>query len=200
MATHTDDISRVYAEALLAVVRQAGGEAALQETADELEALVEVMRADRSFREFLATPIIDTKAREAALKRILGGRVSENLLRLILLLNRKRRLGKLASVAAAYDQALQESFGKVEVDVYTVDGKAPEAEVQQTMRQRIQAALRREPVFHFYADRHMIGGVKLRIGDQLVDGSVATRLRRMRTNIIERGGDAIREDIKKFLG
>jgi hypothetical protein len=33
----------------------------------------------------------------------------------------------------------------------------------------------------------MIGGLKLRIGDQLIDGSVAAQLRRMRSTLLDKG-------------
>jgi hypothetical protein len=33
----------------------------------------------------------------------------------------------------------------------------------------------------------MIGGLKIRIGDQLIDGSVAAQLRRMRSALLDRG-------------
>ena len=33
----------------------------------------------------------------------------------------------------------------------------------------------------------MLGGLKLRIGDQLIDGSVATRLRKLRSNLLTKG-------------
>jgi len=45
----------------------------------------------------------------------------------------------------------------------------------------------------------MIGGIKLRIADQLVDGSVATQLRRLQETIIESGGAAVRSDSKRFI-
>lgn len=199
MATETDDIARVYAQTLADIAKAHGGDAALNDAADELESLVGLINSDRKFGEFLASPIIETGAREAALRRILEGRCSDLLLRFVLLLNRKGRLGHLARIADAYDQSMQAAFGKIEVDVFTVDGAAPEAEAQTTLRTQLKASLGREPVFHFYADKNMIGGVKLRIGDQLIDGSVATRLRRLRTTLIEQGGDQVRTDPNRFL-
>jgi len=124
---------------------------------------------------------------------------ASGLLTFLMLLNRKGRLGALLAVCDAYDATLQQAFGKTEVDVYTVDGAAPSPESQQVMRERIKAATGKDPIFHFYADPHMVGGVKFRIGDQLVDGSVATRLRRMRSALIDRGGARVRAASKDFL-
>jgi hypothetical protein len=46
----------------------------------------------------------------------------------------------------------------------------------------------------------MIGGVKFRIGDQLVDASVATQLRRLRDQLEGHGAAALRARAKNALG
>ena len=85
---------------------------------------------------------------------------------------------------------MQELFGKLEVDVFTVNGGAIDAEVAASVSSRIKATYGKEAVLHSYKDASMIGGIKLRIGDQLIDGSVATRLRRMQAAMI----DSARQD------
>jgi len=45
----------------------------------------------------------------------------------------------------------------------------------------------------------MLGGVKLRIGDQLIDGSVATKLRRLSESVQSKGSMAIREQFETYL-
>ena len=45
----------------------------------------------------------------------------------------------------------------------------------------------------------MIGGLKLRIGDQLIDGSVQTKLRRISDQIQTSGSKAIRERVESYM-
>ena len=61
------------------------------------------------------------------------------------------------------------------------------SELVESVKKRVHDVLGKEPVLHHYTDPSMIGGIKLRIGDQLVDGSVATRLRRMKEEILGEG-------------
>lgn len=194
------EVATVYANALFELAKSAGGDAGASAMGEEVSALCEIVRADARMRRFIESPVIGAEKRGKAIERMLKGRVSDRLLTFLLVLNRKGRLGALLAVGDAYDAALQQAFGKAEVDVYTVDGAAPSPESQQAMRERIRAATGKDPVFHFYADPHMVGGVKFRIGDQLVDGSVATRLRRMRSALIEKGGARVRAASKDFLG
>ena len=75
--------------------------------------------------------------------------------------------------------------------MYTVNGGALPDEVATAVKARVKSAFGKEAVLHSYADAAMIGGIKLRIGDQLIDGSVATRLRRMQAAML----DAARTDL-----
>ena len=59
--------------------------------------------------------------------------------------------------------------------------------------------LGKEPVLHPYVDPKMLGGVKLRIGDQLIDGSVQTKLRRLSESIQSGGSVAIRERFETYI-
>jgi len=91
---------------------------------------------------------------------------------------------------------VQEQFGRIEVDVFTA---APLGRDQLGgLQKSIQTALGKEPVLHPYTEPAMIGGVKLRIGDQLIDGSVATRLRRMKRDLQQSTG-RLRDQSSRFI-
>jgi F-type H+-transporting ATPase subunit delta len=104
----------------------------------------------------------------------------------MLVLNRKGRLAELLAIEGAYDALEQEAFGRVEVDVFTASGTVDEA-TKASLAADLKKSIGKEPVMHFYADPAMIGGLKLRIGDRLIDGSVAAQLRRMRSTLLDRG-------------
>jgi len=196
--TNIDNIALVYARALLEECEQRGGTAEAVSIGQEIAELGELVRSDKKFAEFLSSPLLDAAKREASLGRILKGRVSDVVFRFAMVLVERGRAGRLADVADAFDRLLQERLGRIEVDVYTVDGNADEATLA-TVRTRVKEAFGKEPVLHQYADAKMIGGVKLRVGDQLIDGSIATGLRNMRARVARRGGDQIRGRMNDIL-
>ncbi len=197
MSTATNSVGRVYAESLFELASKQG-DASAQDAGDELVDLVEIVRGNRRFAEFLRSPAIDAAAREATLQSILKGRVSDLVLRFMLVANRKGRLGELEAISDAYAKLLNERFGKVEVDVFTVDGQLDDG-ARANLAGTLKSRLGREPVLHVYKDASMVGGMKLRIGDQLIDGSVAAKLRRMRRALVEDAGAKVRADIGRFL-
>jgi F-type H+-transporting ATPase subunit delta len=152
----------------------------------ELREVCGIVRADKRALELFRSPIVDPAKRAASLRRTFGGRVTDTLLNFMLVLNRKGRLAELLAIEDAYDALEQEAFGRVEVDVFTASGSVDEA-TKSTLAADLRKSLGKDPVMHFYADPAMIGGLKIRIGDQLIDGSVAAQLRRMRSALLDRG-------------
>ena len=141
--------------------------------------------------------ILSAKEREGSLKNILQGRVSDLTYKFFQVLNEKERLGHLPAIVAAYEQMVQHTYGRVEVDVYTA---APIDQNEMTaVRTRLQSMLGKEPVLHAYVEPEMIGGMRLQIGDQLIDGSIRTQLRRLKDNISSTGGAEIRAKASRLI-
>jgi len=194
---HSDALSNVYAKSLYELAQKAGGQDKISEVLGELEQIVDLLQTDRGFRGFLSSPVIDRKARSASQRQIFSNRNTDLTLRFLLVLNSNGRLNQLASIAEAYDHMVQEAFGRVEVDVYTA---APiDRDQMDSIAARIRQALGREPVLHPYTDPAMLGGLKLRIGDQLIDGSVSNKLRRMKRDLLTDGAARLRDQISRFI-
>jgi F-type H+-transporting ATPase subunit delta len=193
-----DAVARVYAQSLLELAEAAGGDEKIVEIGGELNAITELIREDPELAEFLRSPIVDSEKRAEALRRIFEGRVSDLVLRFMLVLNGKGRLGEFGAMASGYDQLVNERMGRVEVDVMTVDGSLDPDQLAQ-LGEKIKAKLGQEPVFHQYADDSLIGGLVLRVGDQLIDGSVRGQLRRMREELLAAGSARVRAGAEDFL-
>jgi F-type H+-transporting ATPase subunit delta len=190
MATQTSALAQAYAKSLYQLAEQAGGREKVFEIGGELEQICELTRADRRLAELLVSPIVDRARRSEAINRIFADRVTDLTLRFLLVVNSKARFGEIEAINAAYDQLVQEAHGRVEVDVHTAV-MLGEPELRE-MAARMRTALGKEIVLHQYHEPALIGGIRLRLGDQLIDGSIATRLRRMRQSMMSSGGSALR--------
>lgn len=185
-----DALSRLYAASLFELAQKQGGQAMIEEVYAELESVMELGRHDFAFGEFLSSRIVPTTERAASLDRIFKGRISDLTLGFLQIVNQKDRLNHLPAIVASFDEIVNHAFGRVEVDVYTA---APlDQEEMDTIKTRLQAVLGKPPVIHPYIEPTMLGGVKLQIGDQLVDASVAAELRRMRDRLVANGAAELR--------
>lgn len=185
-----DAIAKVYAASLFELAEAQGGREKIEDTLGSLEGLLELTRQDPRFNEFLASRVLGSKDRAASLRKILEGRIDDLVLKFILVLNRKRRLSHLPSIYVAFDALAQEKFGRVEVDVVTA--QPLDAAELNSVRDRLSKALGKDVITRPSVDPSIIGGVLFRIGDRLVDASVATRLRRMRDMLSEHGAAEIK--------
>ncbi len=197
MTCQTDALATVYAKSLFELASDAGGNDKVVEIADELEQICELLRQDKEVRLFFTSPIIDVPKRSETISAIFSNRVTDLTLRFLLVLNNKGRLNHLESISVAFDLLVQEAFGRIEVDVFTPT--AIDADSINIIKGKVQSMLGKEPVLHPYVDKKMLGGLKLRIGDQLIDGSVQTKLRRLSESIKNSGGTAIREQFETYL-
>ena len=125
------------------------------------------------------------------------GKVSPLTLNFLRQLNRKGRLANLSQIAVAMDEFVQEQFGRIEVDVFTA---APiSANELESVRKRLSDSLGKDVIMHPYTDSTMLGGIKLRMGDQLIDASIQAELRRMRDNLLNKGAGEIRGRSSEML-
>lgn len=192
-----DALSDIYATSLFEVCQQAGGDAALKETLDELEGILDMAREHAAFNEFLASRVLGTSERATSLRKIFEGKVSSRTLTFLLVLNGKDRLGRLPGIVQAFHDKAQEAFGQLEVDVHTA-GPISSADLD-AIRDRLASALGKDVVATHRSDPSMIGGLKLRYGDQLIDGSIAARMRRLRDQLGHDGAARIRARVGEMI-
>jgi F-type H+-transporting ATPase subunit delta len=192
-----DALAEIYARSLYELAEAKGGRPAIEAALAELEDILELARSDAHFSEFLASRVLPVDNRSKSLEKIFSGRVGDLTLRFLQVLNEKGRLGHLPPIVGALDRIVQEKFGRIEVDLYTA-APATREEIEQ-VKGRLQRALGKEPVIHAYTDPAMIGGLKMQIGDRLIDGSIATRLRQFRDQLATEGSAEIRTRAERII-
>ncbi len=189
-----EKIARVYAEALLNEAQKQGQE---QEILEELRALInEVFRNHPELEEFLIHGAIGRENKEQVIQSSFGGRASELLVNLLLVLNEHDRLALLRECAFQYSELLDERRGRVRVQVRSA--VALTAEQEQRLRGELQQAFRVEPVLEPEVDPELLGGLVVRVGDWVYDASVRTRLENLRNEIIESSSHEIQSGRNRF--
>ncbi len=157
-----------------------GGQA--EEFGRHLAEIVALMDSEPDVRRFLDTPRIDLSEKKRALREALSERVPEPFLRFLLVVLEKGRQRRLPDIEAAYRELLDEREGRVHAEV-TLSRETDEA-LREEIRSRLAVAFEREVVAHFHADPRLIGGLVVRVGDRVMDGSIRRRLEDMRQDLV----------------
>jgi len=187
--TKPDALAKVYAHAAFDVA-EATEETSPEVLLGQLEDLLEIARDSRGFNELLASQLIEAKQRDASLVRMLEGKCDQLTVSFLRQLNSKGRLGHLIPIVGALDELVQARFGRIEVDVFTASPLSPDA--LDSVKHRLSESLGKEVIIHPYTDSTMLGGIKIRMGDQLIDASVQADLRTLRDNLLRNGGARVR--------
>lgn len=185
----TDSVSRVYAQALLELAQEAGQ---LDAIAQEVRDFAVLLSSDADLQRLFTSRAIGSEARGGMLERVFKGKVSDTLYKFLCVVNAKDRLDALPGIFVAFDEKLDEQRGIVKVDAHVA------AALDAGQADRVAAAVGeslggKKVVLNQHVDPDLIGGLKLRIGDELIDASVATQLQIMRRRLVAAGQEKARE-------
>jgi F-type H+-transporting ATPase subunit delta len=169
-----------YAKAVFDLASEAGE---LDKITDEFRAISALVDGHAELKLALTNPLVDPAQRKALIKTILDRlNVSQLTKNAVLLITDHRRSDVLGQIAVELARLSHEKAGRIQAEVISAQ---PLSEAQY---QRVSAALEkwtgRKISLTRKVDANLIGGVVVRVGDRVFDGSVATRLRELRTALL----------------
>jgi F-type H+-transporting ATPase subunit delta len=172
-------VARSYAEALFEL---ALGDDAPELYMERLGQIADLVETDREFRLFLETPRIEAAVKKRAIREALADRVPEKLLRFLLVVIDKRRTRALPEMAEAFSALVNEHFGRLKAEITTA--VEPDPELKAEVERRLGRVLGKEILPRFRIDPRIIGGVIVKVGDRIMDGSIRRRLRMLRRSLL----------------
>ncbi len=189
-----EHIADVYAEALLGAAEAAGK---TDEVLADLDGLVgEVLVRFPQFEAALYSVRISHDEKCGMLDRVLGGRLSPLTLNFLKVVSRHGRLECLRVIHRQARRMIDRQRGRVHVRLTTA---APlDKALAAQLGDRLQEFLGAEPIVHTQTDPNVIGGMVVRVGDTVYDGSVANQLQQLREQMVDRSAHEIQSRRDRF--
>jgi F-type H+-transporting ATPase subunit delta len=163
-------VARPYAEA---VFKLAEGQNALGKWADMLAALAAVA-ADGRVRAVIADPNQPDAKVAGLVISILGGKLSGDAENLVRVLAEYGRLELLPEIRTQYEALKNDREGVVEAQIYSAFDLT-QAQLADLV-QRLEKKTGRKVRARVELDKALIGGVKVVLGDKVIDGSARAQL------------------------
>jgi F-type H+-transporting ATPase subunit delta len=167
-------IAKNYAEALLALATKAenreGFGAMIRDVANAME-------QNETLRRFLESPRVSAAEKNAVLSKAYGDRVPRVFLRFLQKLVSNRRQMIIPAIATEYALLLDEAEGRLHADV-TVAKSVSEQDVN-GIATSLSRAFGKTVVPHVVVNPAILGGIVVKVGDTVMDGSVRRRLGRL---------------------
>ncbi|OUM85054.1 MAG: ATP synthase F1 subunit delta [Bacillus thermozeamaize] len=173
-------VAKRYAKAMFELALEQGR---LDEIAADLTLIRDSIDQHAPWREWLANPQVSAQDKQSAVRQLYGEKVSPEVLHLLLILLKNRRALLISQVVRSYLDMVDEYKGVVHAHVSSA------FPLTETEEEHLAASLKEltgktEVVLHKETDPELIGGVLVRIGDRLYDGSVRGLLQRMEKQLV----------------
>jgi F-type H+-transporting ATPase subunit delta len=172
----SSDLAKRYARAFFDIAVEEGK---IEDYGRELAAFASLIVQNKALQEFLANPIFELKSKKNVIEELLGRtRISGRTANFLRLLVDKQRVNLLGEVENAYREFMDKSLKKVRVTV-----KTPyplNSELEGALKQRVAEMTGKEVEMTVEDDASLIGGLIVRVGDTMYDGSIKTQLGNMR--------------------
>jgi F-type H+-transporting ATPase subunit delta len=186
-------VGMVYAKELLGAAESAGQ---TDRVLEELDSLVEVLDHLPDFDEALRTPRIAPEEKTQLLERVFASRVSPLSMNFLKVVAQHERLDCLRAIQKSSQKLYNQMRNRVDVLVETA---APLSNpLRQSIASRLSQMLGREVVLTAALNPDLLGGLLVRVGDTVYDGSLAGKLKTMEAVALDHTTQTIRQSLEKF--
>lgn len=176
-------VARNYAAALVAIAERHGQ---VEQYGLLLDALAGAVDVEPKIKHVLESPRVHKAAKKQLLERVLRGVAPAPLTRFLQAVVQRGRQGMLADISEAYQYLVDRHLGRVHAGVTTA--RPVDEALATAITERLTAAIGKTVVPHFRAEASVIGGVIVRVGDRVFDGSLRRRIRLLRHRMLHAPG------------
>lgn len=172
-------IANRYADALFQLATEKNQ---LDEIVEELRLVKDVVEKTPSFISYFTHPKVSEREKRDLIKAHFGS-LSELSLRMLLLLVERKRFDNLLLIIDRFHQLAYEASGVAEAIIYSAKPLTDEEKrlVSEAFAKKVN---KEKLVVTNVVDEKLIGGLKVRIGDTIYDGSVQAQLERLQRELI----------------
>ena len=175
-----------YAQAIFDLAKRSGQ---LDEQLAELVKVKLILDEHPQLTRALQSPTIPSSVKKSILKRVMEQRVSPSTLHFLYVLVDKGREAYVSLVVECYKELLRQERGQVAV---MVQSAAPlDAAFQREVEAQLLAYTGKKVEITFEVDPELIGGLLLRVGDRIIDGTVRHQMIQIHERLSKAGTAAV---------
>jgi F-type H+-transporting ATPase subunit delta len=184
----------VYSQALVASAELAG---VTDTVLVEFDSLVDdVLDRLPKLDAVLTSQFVEEEVKVAMLQKAFGTRASPVFLSFLKVVAHHGRLEMLRLIHLQFHEEYNRARNRVRVMVSTA--QPLDAAAEQSIIQALQTRSNLQPILEKQVHPELIGGIVLRVGDRVYDGSIATQLEKLREKMLTRSVHEIQSRRDRF--
>lgn len=170
-------VAKRYAHALFEVAKEHGK---IEQVEKDIVTISQTVKEHQELNKVLKHPSVTTAEKKAIFESLLE-KMSEEVRNFIFLLIDRQREMELAEVTKEYIELANDTRGVLNATVTTA--KPLSSQEEQQLADRFGQLINKKLRVETKIDSDIIGGVVVKIGDRLYDGSIAGKLSRVQQHI-----------------
>ena len=187
-------VGPIYAKALLAAVGSTGN---VESVMEQFHSLIhDVFDKQPVLEMALANPKLASDEKIRVLDKAFAGKMDATLLTFLKVVSRRGRLNAIRGIYRAAASLRDEAVGRVRVLVTTAQ-QLDEAALK-SLKEKLQDLFKKDVAITSKVDATILGGLIVRVGDLVFDGSVDGQLNLLKKATLAKAEIAIREKLSSL--
>ncbi len=187
-------VGPLYAKALLAAVGASGNVDAVMEQFHSL--IHDVFDKQPVLEMALANPKVPSDEKVRVLDKAFAGKMDATLLKFLKVVSRRGRLNTLRGIYHSASSLRDEAVGRVRVLVTTA--QSLDATALMSLKEKLEKLFKKDVAITSKVDATVLGGLIVRVGDMVFDGSVDGQLKLLKKATLAKAEIAIREKLSSL--
>ncbi len=174
-----NDIARVYASSLVEFGQQKN---VLPEIEEGIRFLADLVTENNELRLFLVAPEIAKESKKDFIDKVFKGNISDHMINFLKVLLDNDRQSCLVDIREAMAALLDQVNNRQKVTIVT--SVELDAAMKDKLAARLKDVLKKEILLNVEINPNILGGIIIRVGDTVIDGSLLKDLKNIKNNLL----------------
>ncbi len=173
-------VSSRYANALLELAEEKN---LFEQISGDVEFIFNTLSGSKELKKILASPVIKESKKIDILKALFEDRVSKETLNFLLFVVKKNRIDMVSDIFGRYIDLHNIKTGIVEA--FVLSAFIMDDAQKNFVKSKLESITGKKVKMKFEVDENLIGGFKVKIGDEVYDASVFNQLKILKSKFIK---------------
>ena len=174
-------ISKTYGDALLEI---AGEENKVDLLLEEVTAVMAILKDNPEFSKLMNNPRISVDEKQTVMSNVFEGRISNELMGFFSMIVNKGRYDHIDEILTYFQDEVKKIKG-IGVAYVTTPLELSDTQKKNVEKKLLETAGFKQMEMHYDIDTELVGGMRIRIGDRVVDSSIHTKILKMQQEMMK---------------
>ena len=174
-------ISKTYGDALLEIANE---EKKVDLLLEEVTAVMAILKDNPEFSKLMNNPRISVDEKQTVMSNVFEGRISNELMGFFSMIVNKGRYDHIDEILTYFQDEVKKIKG-IGVAYVTTPLELSDTQKKNVEKKLLETAGFKQMEMHYDIDTELVGGMRIRIGDRVVDSSIHTKILKMQQDMVK---------------